>query len=318
MKKSNTKFANNSIHAIIDTKRGGLIMIVSLANIDNSFINQVCNSYEEDFNFESLKIKYPKLDHNVLFSILYSSGIYGNSILRYLCQEMIRGKKILIMSDTHYGSKLNKILYTDEAFNFGIKNGIHTFLHGGDIIESELVSRKGYNNVRQANYFIERFPYDNTIKTLAVLGNHDYLAINKDEIVKDILNSRDDITILGFKKVFINWCGLIISLQHDVIPIKLDLPFRIDFMSFKGHSHFYHIKKRRNGKCEGVFLPSMCNNKVNSYTLGIYSYDKDRLLRPGFVTAEMYHSEVVVTHYSFVNNEIIRESDYSKTLKRKI
>ena len=96
--------------------------------------------------------------------------------------------------------------YTYDVFNFAVANGIHIILHGGDIIESNINQRKGFTNIKQANYFINRYPFDNSINTYALLGNHDYLAINRNERIREILCTRNDINMLGFKKSYLNWC----------------------------------------------------------------------------------------------------------------
>ena len=159
-------------------------MIKSFREIDNNLINEVCNYFEKNFNFNSLQENYPFLDYNVLYSILYSTGKYSENIYNYLYQEKIDDSKILIISDTHYGSIYENINYTFDAFNFAVANGIHIILHGGDIIEANVKRRKGCSIIKQANYFINRYPFDKSINTYALLGNHDYLAIKKNERIR--------------------------------------------------------------------------------------------------------------------------------------
>ena len=199
-------------------------MIKSFGEIDDNLIGEVCNSFEENYDFNSLRENYPFLDYNVLYSILYSTGKYSKNICNSLCQVNIDDSKILIISDTHYGSRYENINYTYDLFNFAAANGIHIILHGGDIIESSVKQRKGYNIIKQVNYFINKYPFDDSINTYALLGNHDYLAINRNERIREILCSRNDINMLGFKKSYLNWCGNIISLQHDIANFKLSLP----------------------------------------------------------------------------------------------
>ena len=286
-------------------------MIKSFREINDSLIDEVCKCFEKGDNFNYLKNKY-QLEHNVLYSILYSTCKYNRKIYNYLCQKTIRDTKIIFISDTHYGSKKENIKYIYDVFNFAAANGIHIILHGGDVLESDFDPENGYNNViKQANYFINIYPFDNDIKTYTLLGNHDYLAINQCEMIRDILDSRNDIDILGFKKAYLKWLENVISLQHDIEPFKLNLPLNAEIISFKGHSHFYHIRERKNGINERVYIPCMCDPLSTNYLNGIEGTDK-----PGFLTAEIDDSSIIVNNYSFCDKKIIKENEFIKVLKK--
>lgn len=289
-------------------------MIKSFREIDVNLINEVCNYFEKNDDFNSLRENYPFLDYNVLYSILYSTGQYNKNIYDYLCQVNIDDDKILIISDTHYGSIYENINYTNKVFNFAILNGIHSILHGGDIIEADVKNRRGCSIIKQADYFINRYPFDNNINTYALLGNHDYLAINKNEKVRDILCSRNDINMLGFKKAYLKWCGNIISLQHDIKNFKLNLPINAECLSFKGHSHFYHIVEKKNGKNERIYIPPMCSYPV--YCVSNQQH-QGGIVKPGFLTAEVYGNSIIVTNYSFTYGNIVKENEFIRVLKRK-
>lgn len=290
-------------------------MVKSFREIDNNLINEVCNRFEKDYNFDFLMASYPFLDYNVLYSILYSTGKYKKEIYDLLCQEYIGDSKILLISDTHYGSIYEDMRYTYDVFNFAAANGIHIILHGGDIIEANVDQRKGFNSIKQANYFINRYPFDNSINTYAIFGNHDYLAINRNEEVRDILYSRNDINILGFKKVYFKWCGNTISLQHSIDNFKLNLPWNAECISFKGDSHFYHIKDKRQGKSERIFIPSLCSEEIY-YRSRPNIKIEDRVVKPGFLTAEIDGGNIVVINYSFVGSEIVKENEFKKVLRK--
>ena len=60
-------------------------MIRSFGEIDNNLINEVCNCFQKNYNFNFLQKNYPFLDYNVLYSILYSTGKYGKNIYNYFC-----------------------------------------------------------------------------------------------------------------------------------------------------------------------------------------------------------------------------------------
>ena len=292
-------------------------MIRSFREINDDLINEVCECFEKNYSFNSLRENYPFLDYNVLYSILYSTGKYNEYIYNFLCQTNIDDSKILIISDTHYGSIYENINYAYDLFNFAAANGIHTILHGGDIIESDIKPKKGYNDMKQAYYFIKKYPFDNNINTYALLGNHDYLAINKNEKIRDILDSRNDINILGYRKSYFKWCGNTISLQHDIKNFKLCFPsFYSEYICFKGHSHFYHIVGKKNGKNERIYIPPMCDDPVY-YLSNSDLKTEDSVVKPGFLTAEIYDGNIVVIRYSFTYRGIVKENEFQKVLKRK-
>lgn len=292
-------------------------MIRGFDDISNDLINEICDNYEDNHDFESLINNYSYIDYYVLYSILYSTGKYNKEIYKYICQGSINEDKILIISDTHYGSRYENIKYTDSMFEFAINNGIHIILHGGDIIESNVKGHSNVSNViKQANYFIERYPSDNSINTYAILGNHDFLAINKDKKVKDILSSRDDINILGFKKSYFDWCGTIISLKHEIEKYKLLLPSHAEYLSFKGHSHFYHIAQEKKGKSEKIYIPSMCNDPLPYLSSKMYLNMNNIKVRPGFLVAKMDNENMIIDNYSFTHKRIVKENELVKVLKK--
>lgn len=293
-------------------------MVKSFDEIDNNLINEVCNFYEQNHDFNSLRKSFPYLDYYVLYSILYSKRKYAEYIYDNLCQTKLDDKKLLVISDTHYGSVYENLRYTYEAFNFAKGKGIRIVLHGGDIIESAIHAREGFNVIKQAEYFINKYPSDKDMVTHAILGNHDYLAIILEEVVREILDSRDDINILGFKKSFFDWYGNVISLRHEIEGYKLDLPPRADFLCFRGHSHFYHIRDvQKNGKNERIYIPSLSDDPISHVGVRPQFKAKDTIAKPGFLTAELTDDSIVVSNYTFNNNNaIVKENEYVKMLKR--
>ena len=288
-------------------------MIEGYEKIDDNLKNEICTVFEKKYDFDDLKKSFPHLDHTVLYSVLHSAGIYKQSIYNSLCQAIIDDSKLLIISDTHYGSIYENMDYTYNVFDFATKNGINIILHGGDIIESSIHNKNGLDSKKQAYYFINNFPTDSNITTYAIFGNHDYLAINENETVRDILCSRKDINILGFKKAYLKWCRNVISLQHDIKKYKLRLPVNADYLSFKGHSHYYHIEEKHDEKCERVYIPSLSDDPT-PYT-STYIQENNIDIKPGFLTAEIADNGIIVYYYSFNDRKIIKEKEFIKTFK---
>lgn len=292
-------------------------MVKDFRDLDINLINSICNDFETYRDFNILRQIYPYLDHNILYSVLFSIGKYKKELYSKLQQVNIGDKKILLISDTHYGSAHDNMKYAHEVFNFAVANGIHSIFHGGDIIESEVNAKDIFRVKNQAYYFIYNYPHDKSIKTYALLGNHDYSAININAKVRDTLDSRDDIDILGFKKIYFKWSDCLISLAHEIDDYKVQLPVRAEYLSFKGHSHYYHINKKDHGKCERIYIPSLSDNPIPSFSNIPYLKDNSIIVKPGFLTAEMYNDGIEVVNYSIDDNKITVENEFVKTFKKK-
>ena len=297
---------------------GGYMLDKNFEKIDSSLIEEICNAFEIDYNFDSLRKKYPNIEYNVLYSILFSRGKYTRELYNSLFQYTINNDKVLIISDTHYGSVFENMSYTYDAFDFAIANGIHIVLHGGDVLEANVNPQIGFDSIRQATHFVERYPSDKSIINYALLGNHDLQAAKEDKEVMEILSSRDDINLLGFKKAYFKWCQSIISLQHEIEEYKLFLPTSAEYLCFRGHSHFYHIREKKRGKNERIFIPAMCDNPMQNLANNSYVKSQKIIVKPGFLIAQIDDSSIVVSNYAFDDGKIIRENEYEKALKRKL
>ena len=225
------------------TLKKGIIMIKSYDKLSKELKEEICRKFEANYDFEALKKLYPEIDHITLYSILNAAGKYHDKIYPSLPQIDISEKKIIFMSDTQFGSKYENLSYTYDLFDFAIKNGYHIVLHGGDIIEGNINRRRNMSSIRQAHYFVDKFPHDDSITTHALYGNHDFLAMQRNEDVRAVLESREDVNMLGFKKAYIRWNGNTISLQHDIdnykismylLPEKIEDSYTINYSSHEG------------------------------------------------------------------------------------
>lgn len=295
-------------------------MIKSFSNIDDNLFDSICQSFEQDYDFNKLKENFPDLDHNVLFSVLFSTRLYADKIFCNIWQEKIDDQKILIISDTHYGSIYENMTYTNDVFDFARDNDIHTILHGGDIIESEISHKNRLSNMKQADYFIEHYPHNNDIKTYALLGNHDYWAIREDESIRGVLSSRDDVNILGFKKVYLKWGKKIISLEHNIRKYKLCLPIYSEVLSFRGHSHTNHVKDQKIKVSERIFIPTLSND-IHGFVDKTLPDTDGWMKKPGFLVAQIIDNNVIyISTYSFTKGIITEEKErgFQKQLRKNV
>ena len=90
---------------------------------------------------------------------------------------------------------------------------------------------------------------------------------------------------------------------------RLILPHHNEYLSFKGHPHFYCVKKEK-GKSERIYLPKLSDDPI-----GPNPKFYNGIVRPGFLTAEKNGDNIVVTHYSFVFGDIVKENEFKKALQ---
>lgn len=296
-------------------------MIKCYINLDKELKQQICRDFETHQDFDLLVKKYSTLEYNTIYSLLYT--IYNYRQVEKLCQVKVSDKKICIESDFHVDSIFENLSYIDKGTDFAYVNGCKTFLLGGDYIEGRTSHRKEDSCAKQAEKFIKVFPTIPGVMSYGIYGNHDNNAAEEDEETIAILSSRNDMVMLGYRKAFFDWNGVIVCISHDIKDYKISVPpiTSYDYLQLKGHSHFYGIAGLKNGD-ETTHVPAMCDDPVAT-TSCISTNKKSKRYRnfnvkPGFIISERFDDEVVTTYYSFSYGDIIREDEQVKTLKKTI
>ena len=274
-------------------------------------VDGICNIYRKNHDINGILELFPGFHYNEVVSILVAHGWLHNI---ELCQFSLTDKKVMFISDTHYGSVYDNINYAYYAFDFAKANGIKTIFHGGDVLEGNAKPREGFTSEKQAEYFIKNYPYDKDIITRTILGNHDLTAVILENKVSEILKARDDIEILGFKKIFFDWESVTVGLQHEIKKYRLCYPrYSQEDIGFKGHSHFYHTKYCYTR--EDVYIPALSDDPTPYQTARI---NDEEAKKPGFLVVENYGGYVIVNHYFFDNNNhIIKGNEHSLVKKFK-
>ena len=270
----------------------------------------VCNLFDQTRDINYVVSQFPEFYYNDILSILAESNRFIG--LLDPCELTVDDKKVIFISDTHYGSIYDNPKYADLVFNFAKWNSINTIFHGGDIIEGIIISKRRFDSNEQAEYFLENYPSDKDIITYAILGNHDYMAIRDSQETLNILNSRDDINILGFKKTYFNWKSEIVGLQHEIKKYRLNFPFSSDGTCFKGHSHCYRV--RSFSDLENIYIPALCDDTVARLSQNTPGIKDENALKPGFLVAEHFGDYIVITNYFFNEKSIVKGTEHVKKL----
>ena len=112
--------------------------------------------------------------------------------------------KFLMISDTHLGSKYDRLDILRYLYDEADKKKIDYILHSGDLTEGrsnrdeQVYQLKKVSYTDQRDYVIENYP-KTSIPTYFIAGNHDLWWVKQcgADICKDIANNRDDLHYLG-------------------------------------------------------------------------------------------------------------------------
>ena len=208
----------------------------------------------------------------------------------------IDDNKLIVISDTYYGSVYENYDYINMLYEFAIKNNYKNILHGGDFIQGDIPpTNEGLEKISsQTLGVINNYPYDHNIKNYILLGNHDHLIYKNMESSLSMLSLRNDFNLLGIRYAYINWYNHLISISHQVKKrkYKLDFPRAESLVNFHGHRHELHIIESH------VFLPTLSDD--------IKRYDQ-RPNYPGFLTSEIDGEELNINSYIIEDNKIVNK-----------
>ena len=172
--------------------------------------------------------------------------------------------KTLVISDLHFGNELERLDVVDMMYNYCINNNIHVILCCGDILDGTF--SKGCKNIsngmEQLEYFIKYYPYDKSISTLAVLGDHDFSILKDYSYDPAVLIGRHrfDIGIGGYNYTFVNVRKDKIQLHHHFSEEP-----NVDASRIVLHGHFHKYNAKIN--CQNsqhmnslhVNVPALCD-----------------------------------------------------------
>lgn len=167
----------------------------------------------------------------------------------------------MVISDLHYGSgfEIEKIM--DKIYDYCVKNGIHNIICCGDLIDGTFskVQQRICDPYDQTEYFLKNYPFDKSILTFTVLGDHDYsVLLQTGQDFSQVLdNYRHDIVSLGYGVGFLNIKKSVITVKHYIS--KIEVPQIKNGLVLKGHSH--SSKFNCFSSCSNVEVPSL--SKLN-------------------------------------------------------
>ncbi len=112
--------------------------------------------------------------------------------------------KLLMISDTHLGSKYDRLDILKYLYQEAERRKANYILHSGDLTDGksnrdeQVYQLKEHSYTGQRDYVVENYP-KSEIPTYYIAGNHDLWWIKQcgADICQDIANKREDLTYLG-------------------------------------------------------------------------------------------------------------------------
>lgn len=225
----------------------------------------------------------------------------------YSIPNTLEHLRLLLLSDTHLGSKYDRVDILRYLYAKAEDTNTSYVLHSGDLTEGlsgrpqQLYEIREASYTGQRDYAIEKYP-ESSVPTYLISGNHDLWWIKQcgADIVRDICNHRDNMHYLGSDCEDMKIGKLKIRLFHgkggqsyaksykiqkylDTIPIK-EMPHILQ----TGHIHQAFYYKQDDTHCFQTsclqdltpFARSMgLSNDKSVWWLDVYMDDKGNPVR---------------------------------------
>lgn len=169
----------------------------------------------------------------------------------------------LLISDLHLGTKEERLDLLYAAYNYCILKNINIIINCGDIINGMTKERHNIrSNFReQVEYFNEKYPMEESILNICVLGNHDVKSLEHAGLSFStyIYNYRPDFAICGIENGKIILGSDCIHLYHPLNCNKSSTSVPLHRLVLVGHSHKYNIKDIPSKNSLLIYVPALCN-----------------------------------------------------------
>jgi len=256
----------------------------SFKNFNEDVINFIEGLYKKGESLDTIS-NITGLNKNILFTILDNERI--NVPTPEIIDFSLEGNKLLVIADTHFGSKYQNLKYLDEAYNMGVKEGVCGALHLGDIFQGTY--RDNDQPVKsQLKTIRDIYPTPNEFETYLVLGNHDRQVLMENPDYMKVLDEKKKLNVTGFKKVYFDWNNYLFSMEHKIKQMKIYIPEVPTMLTFVGHGHELKIKNNSRIK-----IPTLSDDIINQ-TNGAF---------PGFVIANKNDNLLNIEVYNFKDNK---------------
>lgn len=227
-----------------------MLSVYVISGVDKSYL-PIIKARIDNINkvYREHRYTYSIHDYDGSVEVLFPDGstqsrniVYGKSFnfsdgdIKFIC-----------IADPHFGAYYENVGYIKMVYDYASKHGIKYIVVLGDLIEGNCFSYDRclpqYKSIdSQVNHVFQDYCYDDNIKNIILLGNHDFSAYTKEGIdISEKLSVRDDFSIVGFKEAYLKIRDEYITLKHDVSKIISCINNPCTSLNLVGHSHQYRI-----------------------------------------------------------------------------
>lgn len=214
------------------------------------------------------------LDEFAVFTNHRDEIFISNTKIQQVYELESEHPRFIVISDTHFGSIFESIEYLEMVYEYAIKHGIKYIFHCGDLIEGEEYYDSGrskweYRNIYlQIEHILNDYCYDESIKNIILLGNHDVKSLKVRGIdLNDVLRERSDFISLGYRNGYIKVKDDYIALKHDIKRMLNPNYSLATSLSFSGHTHQYRCKF--DDKSVRFIVPTLSNMRSEKEVVNI-------------------------------------------------
>lgn len=257
-------------------------------------------------------------------------AILMNIYLEHASMFNIENEKVMLVSDTHMKSRVERLDYFRYVLDYCEDQGIRYLIHGGDIADGTYIKDGKSYSISfdttetivkdQVDYILSNYPTSSKVKQYVLSGNHDerYTYPKSGVDILKILAQYKGIYPLGPLQAFGHINGQLISLEHRGYncPALAAADSTLHDFTIRGHSH-----KNDFSLLNTIYLPALSDNDNNDKN-DVYHKKMGINILPGFTVMEPIETEyaTIFKCQSFYFDNIgHQENDEKKfTLKKKI
>lgn len=210
---------------------------------------------------------------------------------RKIDDPRLNHNQICVVSDTHFGNKLNQLHLLNAVYEEAYNRGIKTVLHVGDLVDGYYTNRKENPRLQflhgfdeQVGYVVDMYPEIDGMTTYYILGSHDETHYKNGQATANewIRRCRKDMIYLGQDIGEINIDSVKIILDHpgdgSAQAISYKAQKRIEILEphskpkllLIGHYHKSYSFSYRNIQC--IEVPALCHKTQFQQKKGLMNY----------------------------------------------
>lgn len=274
-------------------------MIYKKRSIDSNLENKIIELYIKGCPLDEIE-KITNVSKSVL---VYMMNAKYDRTIDDMASFRTYGDSILIVADTHIGSHKENLGYIDEAYDMGVKKGVASCIHLGDIIQGRLTPTDKTLEY-QMDTLEKMYPEPDEFETYLLLGNHDYSVFEYYPYYKELLEAKKGLHPLGYRRVYFTWNDYLFGMEHKIKQVTEEILLEDCAEYFVGHGHELKIKT-----VDRLKAPTLSDDIMNQNN-GAY---------PAFMIGNICGDELYVDVYNFDGYKAVlkKENYLAKTLSKK-